>query len=68
MMKVDSAKVQALMLKRGVGVLELAKLAKIPAKTISALHRRDAKVYISTLSRLAKALQVEPLSLVKAVA
>ena len=68
MTKIDSAKVQALMLERGVGVLELAALAKIPAKTISALHRRDVKVYIPTLTRLARALQVDPMTLVKAVA
>lgn len=68
MMKIDSAKVQVLMLERGVGVLELAALAKISAKTISALHRRDVKVYIPTLTRLARALQVDPMTLVKAVA
>ena len=71
MLTIDSAKVQALMLNHGVGVTELAELARISPKTISLLHRKDKTVFLPTLSRLAKvakALQVEPLSLVKAVA
>ena len=68
MMMIDSAAVQAAMLRLGVGVTELAKIAEIPPKTISALHRRDKPVYLPTLARLAKALQVEPITLVKAVA
>ena len=65
MMMIDSAAVQAAMLRLGVGVMELAKIAEIPPKTISALHRRDKPVYLPTLARLAKALQVEPMTLVK---
>lgn len=68
MMIINAAAVQAAMLKLGVGVMKLAELAKIPPKTISALHRRDKPVYMPTLARLAKALQVEPMTLVKAVA
>lgn len=68
MLTIDSAKVQALMLNHGVGVTELAELARISPKTISLLHRKDKTVFLPTLSRLAKALQVEPMSLVKAVA
>ena len=41
MMMIDSAAVQAAMLRLGVGVTELAKIAEIPPKTISAIHRRD---------------------------
>ena len=67
MMIINASAVQAAMLKLGVGVLELAELAKIPPKTISALHRRDKPVYLPTLARLAKALQVDPMTLVKAV-
>lgn len=66
MMKIDSGKVQALMLEQGIGVIELAERAKISAKTVSALHRRDCTIYIPTLTRLARALQVEPLKLIKA--
>lgn len=64
---INSAAVQEQMLRLGVGVTKLAELARIPPKTISALHRRDKPVFLPTLSRLAKALQVEPMSLVKAV-
>lgn len=67
MMMIDSGAVQAAMLRLGVGVTELAELARIPPKTISTLHRRDKPVFLPTLARLAKALQVEPMTLVKAV-
>lgn len=65
-MIIDSQAVQAAMLRLGVGVYELAELARIPPKTISMLHREDKAVFLPTLSRLAKALKVEPMSLVKA--
>ena len=65
MLLINAAIVQALMLKLGIGVMELAELARIPPKTISALHRRDKAVFLPTLSRLAKALQVAPMELVK---
>ena len=64
---IDSRAVQAAMLRLGVGVYELAELARIPPKTISVLHRKDKAVLLPTLSRLAKALQVEPQTLIKAV-
>lgn len=67
LMMIDSSAVQAAMLRLGVGVTALAKLAGIPPKTISALHRRDKPVYLPTLARLAKALKVEPMTLVKLV-
>ena len=62
---IDSRAVQAAMLHSGVGVYELAELAGIPPKTISALHRKDKVVFIPTLSRLAKALNIEPEQLLK---
>lgn len=65
MLVIDSSAVQSCMLNKGFGVRELATLARIPPKTISALHRRDKAVFLPTLSRLAKALQVEPMELVK---
>lgn len=64
MLIVNSAAVQAAMLNMGFGVRKLALLARIPSKTISALHRHNKKVHLPTLSRLAKALQVEPMELV----
>lgn len=64
-MTINAAEVREAMLRLGVGVTELAELARIPPKTISALHRRDTKVFLPTLSRLAKALQVAPMELVK---
>lgn len=67
MLLINSAIVRTLMLERGIGVTELAELASISPKTISALHRRDIKVFLPTLSRLARALQVEPSELIKAV-
>ena len=67
MMMINSAAVQTAMLRLGVGVMELAELARIPPKTISTLHRRDKHVYLPTLARLAKALKVEPMELVKEV-
>ena len=68
MMMIDSVAVQAAMLRLGVGVTELAKIAEIPPKTISAIHRRDKPVFLKTLARLAKALNVSPMELVKEVA
>ena len=62
---VNSSAVQAAMLDIGVGVYELAERAKIPTNTVSVLHRKDTRVRIPTLSRLARALQVEPQSLIK---
>ena len=62
---IDSRAVQAAMLRLGVGVYELAELARVPPKTISTLHRKDKAVFLPTLSRLAKALQVEPMTLVR---
>lgn len=65
MLMIDSAAVRSAMLSKEFGVMKLSKLAKIPPKTISTLHRRDKAVYLPTLSRLARALQVNPMELVK---
>lgn len=67
MVTLNSSAVQAEMLNLGVGVRELAERAKIPANTVSVLHRKDTRVFLPTLSRLARALQVEPQTLIKAV-
>lgn len=63
---VNSSAVQAAMLDIGVGVNELAKRARISAKTICGLHRKDKRVFIPTLAKLARALGVPAQSLIKA--
>ena len=67
MVLIDSAAVQAAMLEKAVGVMELAKLAKIPPRTIVAAHKRDIRVNLPTVARLARALNVEAQSIIKAV-
>lgn len=67
MLVIDSRAVQAAMLKARVGVVQLARLAKMRANTISELSRIDKPVRNGTLLRLADVLQVEPMTLVKAV-
>ena len=64
---IDSAALQARMLALGIGVMELAELARLQPKTVSLLFRHDRRVQPKTLHRLAVALQVEPMTLVKAV-
>ena len=67
MLVIDSRAVQAAMLKARVGVVQLARLAKMRANTISELSRIDKPVRNATLLRLADVLQIEPMTLVKAV-
>ena len=67
MLVIDSRAVQAAMLKARVGVLQLARLAQMRPNTISDLSRIDKPVRNETLLRLADSLQVEPMTLVKAV-
>ena len=65
MLIINSAAVQEAMLRREIGVMELANLARIPPKTISRAHRRNIPVQLPTLARLAKALGIEPEKLLK---
>lgn len=67
-MIVDSKAVWAAMLKLGVGTMEVTKLSGLPSKTISNFVTADRRARVPTIARLAKALKVEPMSLVKAVA
>lgn len=67
-MIVDSKAVWAAMLKLGVGTMEVTKLSGLPSKTISNFVQSDRRARVPTIARLAKALKVEPMSLVKAVA
>lgn len=64
-MVIDSRKVQNEMLRLGVGIHELARLAKVTPKIITALQKGDKKVFLPTVSKLAKALGVEPATLIK---
>lgn len=66
-MILDSKAVQAAMLRREIGVMELSKQARIPPKTVSAAHKRDITVTLPTVARLARALEVEPPCLIKYV-
>ncbi len=67
-MIVDSKAVWAAMLKLGVGTMEVTKLSGLPSKTVSNFVTADRRARVPTIARLAKALKVEPMSLVKAVA
>lgn len=67
MLMIDSRAVQTAMLKARVGVVQLARLARLRPSTISDLSRIDKPVRNATLLRLADVLQVEPMTLVKAV-
>ena len=66
-MILDSKAVQAAMLRREIGVMELSKQARIPPKTVSAAHKSDITVTLPTVARLARALEVEPPCLIKYV-
>ena len=66
-MILNSAAVRSAMLRKAVGVTKLAELSQIPPRIVSRAHRKDVAVRVPTLAKLAKALQVEPLELVKAV-
>ncbi len=68
MLVVDSRAVWAAMLKLGVGTMEVTKLSGLPSKTVSNFVTADRRARVPTIARLAKALKVEPMSLVKAVA
>lgn len=68
MMIVSARAVWAAMLKLGVGTMEVTKLSGLPSKTVSNFVTADRRARVPTIARLAKALKVEPMSLVKAVA
>ena len=67
MLVTDSRAIQRAMLQCGISVTELADITKSARCTISILSREDRRAHMPTIHKLAKALQVEPLSLVKAV-
>lgn len=65
MLVVDSAVIRQAMLNKAVGIMELAKLAKMSPRTISLVYRHDMSVAFSTVTKLAKALDISPQSIVK---
>ena len=67
MMIVDSKAVWAAMLKLGIGTMQVTERSGLPSKTISNFVTSDRKARVPTIVKLAQALKVEPLSLVKEV-
>jgi plasmid maintenance system antidote protein VapI len=62
---ISASAVQSAMLRLELGVMQLAKLANIPVSTICAIHKQDKAITLPTLARLAKALGVDPATLIK---
>ena len=65
MLVVSAREVQAAMLKLGIGTMEVTILSGLPSKTVSNFVTSDRRARVPTIAKLAKALQVEPMSLVK---
>lgn len=68
MLVVSARKVQAAMLERAVGTMEVTKLSGLPSKTVSNFVTADKRARIPTITKLARALGVPPMELVKVVA
>lgn len=64
-MILDSAVVRGEMMRQEIGVNELGRKAGIEPRAISRYSRFDSRVFAPTAGRLAKALQVDPLTLVR---
>lgn len=65
MMIVSAQAVQSAMLEREVGTMEVTKLSGLPSKTVSNFVQGDRRARVPTIAKLARALQVEPMELVK---
>lgn len=65
MLTVSANKVQRAMLAKAIGTMELTRLSGLPSKTISTVVNRDARARITTINKLARALDVPPLELVR---
>ena len=66
MVAVDSLALTTTMVRRGVGTMALAEISKVSPRTITAISKRDdVAVRVSTIIKLAKALQIDPVALVK---
>lgn len=65
MMTVSAQAVQAAMLKNEIGTMTLTKLSGLPSKTVSNFVQRDRRAHVPTICRLARALKVEPMELLR---
>lgn len=65
MMIVSAQAVQAAMLKNEIGTMTLTKLSGLPSKTVSNFVQRDPRAHVPTICRLARALQVNPMELLR---
>lgn len=65
MMIVSAQAVQAAMLKNEIGTMTLTKLSGLPSKTVSNFVQRDRRAHVPTICRLARALQVNPMELLR---
>lgn len=65
MMIVDTAAVRAAMLEQGIGTMELVARSGLPSKTASNFVTGDRKARVATITKLARGLNVAPMTLVK---
>lgn len=62
---VNSQAVRNAMLARCIGVAELAKMAGLQPSIISKILRRDSTCRLPTIAKICKALQIEPVEILK---
>ena len=67
MILIDSLAIRDIMIKRQLGIKELANMTKIPTSTISHIAKADKKVTFKTAGKLIKALEIEPETIIKSV-
>ena len=65
MMIVDTAAVRRAMLAQNIGTMELVARSGLPSKTASNFVTGDRKARVATITKLARGLNVSPLSLIK---
>lgn len=65
MMTVDTAAVRAAMLEQGIGTMELVSRTGLPSKTASNFVTGDRRARVATITKLARGLNVAPMTLVK---
>lgn len=62
---IDSQAIRNAMLERCIGVAELARKAGLQPSIISKILRRDSTCRLPTISKICKALQIEPVGILK---
>lgn len=65
MVTVDTNAVLAAMLAQGIGTMELVARTGLPSKTVSNFVTGDRKARVATITKLARGLNVSPMSLIK---